>query len=1640
MAVGGNTPSYNVDVLIVTAVKDECDGVLRLENDWSEHLDTSGFRYYMRRDADGLRWALARAVDMGTEYAATLATRLVTILKPRCLAMVGVCAGWREKVMLGDVIVAERLFRYDTGKLRASKKGNKWVKEVFHDIRTYNLNSRWRQQAEDFSSSWLMTIVSSRPLGYCGQEVWLLTALNEAEASVSLPPREHPERKLLCPDWTDVLGRLEKRGLIVVEGGLRLTENGRKYVASLRDRFPDGYPSERDYPKVYVAPMATGGQVVEDEKLFPTIYQLLRKTLAIDMEGSAVAAVAEIEEVEHCLVVKGVQDHADPDKDDRFRDYAIEASYRFLVAFLRDQISLSQKRTVGIVPQLEALIYNTQENKLQILDAVSSLHQSVLEQGEKIAEKVTLAVSVNSNAPHFQQYPKELVNSEIDNRLSVIRRGRFIVGFNAQEQSLMLADKIQGGEFAGGSDDVKCRALAWCARFLANGDYGTIADELISTARQLGSGPEITIAEAFRISATGKRRDALCKLADIDSPYARSAAFMIVANHNDAASSIEWLSKSGISFVNLDAEGKFFLISKHLELCNWEKAFECANTIVEEDYKLAPVLLHTVAIAYLVQTIPEGFKSVDVRQMLFQAGNLHLASNDAALNSRKKAQELFSKCASAAKEFDCVDAANIAEDTALWLELCDPVNHGRGLQKLQASMRDPAHSLRRLPLALQFGVKLDINAVVQEIDRQTAISGGKSQVAAMARFALVFIQKNPKAVVSYIDRHRAQLQEYLEKKFLNIIEIEMLAQSGSTQQAEERFRELSDNGLPESEKKRLQRIIAESAGADPVEARKELFESSGQIYDLINLVNLLEEQNEQVQLCHYSLLLFERTQSLTDAERLAIALNNTNQHAELKAFLEKNREFLNQSDNLQILWCWVLYRDGLLTEAATELEKLRVSRRDNPNDRILTVKLAITQGDWDALQTYVESEWTNREKREADDLMKTAQLAQVIRSHRAKELMCAAASKGANSAHILSAAYFLASSAGWEDDETVVEWLHVAATLSDDSGPMKKISIRDIFEQAPDWSRRQTSAWSLLHSGSLPIFGTAHQLNRTLIDLFLLPALANPSETDPRRRSLVPAYSGIRQPQPCHYRVVAMDATALLTLGYLGLLELACSTFEQIVIPHTTLGWLFEEKQKVTFHQPSRIRNASKIRHLLATGALMKFNGKVEIDFDLAAEIGEVLTSFIAEAQAEDVGDDRQKLVIRSSPVHRVGSLMDEEADLLPYYPYICSCLAVVKKLKQKGQITAVEERRARSYLNIYEREWPSQPEISDGAVLYLDDLSVTYLQHVGVLEKLRTAGFEVYVSSQEINEVNSLLSYEQLSSEVVRVIESVRSVISAGIKAGNVKVDKMSQITDVDEPRHLMCHPTFAVCQLNKDVEAIIVDDRFINQSGYIPDVSLPTPVLTTFDMLDAIHLSEVITSEQKFEYRTLLRRAGYIFVPITTDELQYYLSNTEVIAGALVESAELKAIRENLLSIRMSRFLQLPKEALWISSIMQVFSHTLKAQWTPEIDIETASARSEWLLKQLDLRGWAHCFGGEGGMNILVNGYGAQVMALLFPPSDISLEIEEKYLAWVEESILAKLRENDPEIYDFLVTRANELITNSVDSPFTEEPDNGI
>src|SRR5262249_41123856 len=110
------------------------------------------FRTFRTAGGHLLHVAATRALEMGGVATAASAAPLVTAYRPRCRAMCGVCAGRRGDVALGDVLVADRLWTYDTGALVVEKDAQgREVRRFKADPFTYNLDPAWKQKAEAFS-------------------------------------------------------------------------------------------------------------------------------------------------------------------------------------------------------------------------------------------------------------------------------------------------------------------------------------------------------------------------------------------------------------------------------------------------------------------------------------------------------------------------------------------------------------------------------------------------------------------------------------------------------------------------------------------------------------------------------------------------------------------------------------------------------------------------------------------------------------------------------------------------------------------------------------------------------------------------------------------------------------------------------------------------------------------------------------------------------------------------------------------------------------------------------------------------------------------------------------------------------------------------------------------------------------------------------------------------------------------------------------------------------------------------------------------------------------------------------------------------------------------------------------------------
>ena len=336
------SPREHADVVIVTAIKEEYDAVLEVNEGawtgsaWVEQPGPVGlpvsFRDFQTEDGKRLRVAVTWAVEMGQVATTGIASSLVEAYGPRCLAMCGVCAGRRGKVQLGDVIIADLLWQYDFGKREVEyTQTGEHVERFLGRQLSYSLGAEWKQRAQQFQpakdSAWL----ALRPRTYEAQEDWVLTRLLEAE-----DPREHPERKQRCADFSKVMQRL-REGEFITGSPPQLTDAGREYIQKKVYDHPDGLPEPEC--GVHVAPIATGNSVVKDEKIFERLSERDYQVRGLEMEAAAIGALAELRKIDHMVVMKGVMDFADPAKNDNFKSFAARASAECLLAFLRRNLS-----------------------------------------------------------------------------------------------------------------------------------------------------------------------------------------------------------------------------------------------------------------------------------------------------------------------------------------------------------------------------------------------------------------------------------------------------------------------------------------------------------------------------------------------------------------------------------------------------------------------------------------------------------------------------------------------------------------------------------------------------------------------------------------------------------------------------------------------------------------------------------------------------------------------------------------------------------------------------------------------------------------------------------------------------------------------------------------------------------------------------------------------------------------------------------------------------------------------------------------------------------------------------------------------------------------------------------------------------
>jgi hypothetical protein len=804
----------------------------------------------------------------------------------------------------------------------------------------------------------------------------------------------------------------------------------------------------------------------------------------------------------------------------------------------------------------------------------------------------------------LNSYPQNIIAKAIAQELLGLRAARFFVGeVEPTDRAKKFCHKLLDGEYSASADPVRGIALAWCSRVLAYKDIAA-AKKSLEEAEKHSESEEVSIAKAFIASSEGDKSLALSILSKIDTPQSVTACFLVAIHHDTPAEGIEWLKSAGHGFLDLDSDGRFLFISHQLDAGNWDEAFDCAGKLVSQDFEITPVLYFSTALSNLLKAAPEELRSALLRHPPLDA-LIRLFDDDVSLNSRRLAIRDFLLCSKAAESSGCSQAANIASDYNLWLRLRDAELRPDALEELKASLSESEHKIRRVPLALQFRIQIDLKQFESEIQKSIVRSGGVSTEVALGRLALAFEQNSPKDVAQYVGQYKDQLYQCLDRSYIDSIQIEALSRSGDIDAASSCLTELIEYGLSESQRLKLENIIAESSGGESIGKYKEQFDRTKELPDLVLLVKKLENLCEWKEMHGYALELFERTRSLEDAISLAFSIHNCKQPGDVLTFLGENSDFVGQSDQLRELVAVSYYQLGRFSDAKKELGLIKDLKVKDRNKELL-VDIAISSGDWESLHYSVEEEWKGRDGSSPQALIKVAKLAQSINSPRAQQLVETSLSKVDDDAAIFLSAYGIAVGSGWEDSEMVGQWLNRAIELSTENGPIQRMSLAGLLDRKPAWDNQENDIYSRLKRGDIPLFIAANTLNKSLGETFLLQALANVKERDPRRRVVLPSYSGARGSVIGLESIkrIGLDASSLLTLGFLDILENVASAFETLIIPHSTLGWLFKEKQEISHHQPSRISDAKEIQRLVQNGGLKELSSNIVPDRNLTNEVG----------------------------------------------------------------------------------------------------------------------------------------------------------------------------------------------------------------------------------------------------------------------------------------------------------------------------------------------------------------------------------------------------------------------------------------------------
>lgn len=1215
-------------------------------------------------------------------------------------------------------------------------------------------------------------------------------------------------------------------------------------------------------------------------------------------------------------------------------------------------------------------------------------------------------------------YVVQAHSQHAERALSVLLKQRSILSHQdrVQQGLIALAQQVTDGDLCHAASSVRATMLYWAARVHAT-QAATLpkARDYLAQLQRIDPGREIGIIQALMLEAEGKADSALRALRDINTPDGRSALFATLYKTRDAETALAWFDeqpeRDDAAF--LTGTGWCNVAVRLAQIGRWEEALQ-RLTVAQEHVETWPVLAFVAGVVNAAMLFPVEWRRYALDRIPMLHPGIQLREGTEADRHRAYARACFTR---AIHLFATIDqegsgCAQEAHDWLLWLRLTDPtpaVAH-EARQAVQEGMQDGQKAVNLMEFARFFAIAFDTDPLKRYLSQRARI-GDLDKRELFADLLLAETSMFPGEYAALLEREEHRFSQVVFMTTLLGKRIEALVKDGQTVKARELL-EAHKEAFVDHDYDRLLVVIDIREGSDPRARLEEIYSQTNALLDLTNLTEHLGSVGDWTALQPLLQERFRREPTRDNALKFIASIrhNAPLNSASILAFLDENQDLVAQSLDLTSERAWSLSYVGRWQEAAACNDTL-LNVRTHAKDLALDINLAIQLGAWERFPVIISRVWPQRQALDPRLLLRLAFLAAEADAnpHRAMELVQLAASKASEDAGVLVNAYDLAVQLGCEE-QVGIGWLSRAATLSSDNGPVRQVSLRTIIEEMlPGHHERIQQIEQSLRSSQLPLHATVHMLNQPLSRFLLDLPEKNARQYDGRRRALLPIISGARQVVPMRPEwTIALDLTSIMVLHHLHLLHKTINAFRHVVLTQDTISILLQERRRVRFHQPSLVQKAEEIATLIDQGHLKTIQPLPQPPDWLSNEVGHALAELLEAARTTG------GRVVHPYPIYKSTTFLEREAELREYAALILSTRAFTNVLFGRGWIDAQTHEHASPFLRMHDEDPQAE---ADAALLdrpvYFDHLAIMYLQETRILQAVcRRSDMNLLIHPSIKTYQTTLIEENRAGDNLAHDLDAIRVVLRDALEAGQATFMPGAPWYASDPERSELYQSAPTLTQILQDVrscDAVCVDDRFVNRHPFLSDNAERTvPTICILDLLRYLEGQGIIRTEEKHQAFHQLRQAGYVLVPVESDELEKHMRQARIDQeGVVIESAEMRICRQTLMRVRSLDMIELPTETLFLDRLLLACMTVIHRLWADEtISAEHAVALSDWIWSSLapSPLDWARGFH-ESSPQVDIQEAFARHIALLLQPMAWLQERGKVFRIWVESEVLEPL-----------------------------------